>query len=84
MAAQKLTTFKLTQSDGAMSRIIYVHARDLRLATAICVWRLTGLGFLSPYAHGVLPGLFAFPACLGDIAVGISAPWIVLGLIRHP
>ena|ERR1035437_9517277 len=44
----------------------------------------TGLGFLSLYAHGVLPGLFAFPAGLGDIAIGVSAPWVVLGLIRHP
>jgi len=38
----------------------------------------------SLYAHGILPGLFAFPAGLGDMAVGFVAPWIVLGLIRHP
>jgi len=61
-----------------------VLGADLRLVAAIQGWRWAGLGFLSLYAHGVLPGLFAFPAGLGDVAIGVSAPWIVLGLIRHP
>ena len=61
-----------------------VLGADLRLVAAIQGWRWAGLGFLSLYAHGVLPGLFAFPAGLGDMAIGVSAPWIVLGLIRHP
>src|SRR5215471_12385965 len=55
---------------------------DLRLVAAIQAWRWGGLGFLSLYAHGVLPGLFAFPAGLGDMAIGFTAPWILLGLIR--
>jgi hypothetical protein len=62
----------------------FVLGADLRLVAAIQAWRWAGLGFLSLYAHGVLPGLFAFPAGLGDMAIGVSAPWIVLGLIRHP
>ena len=62
----------------------FVLGADLRLVAAIQGWRWAGLGFLSLYAHGILPGLFAFPAGLGDMAVGVSAPWIVLGLIRHP
>jgi hypothetical protein len=62
----------------------FVLVADLRLVAAIQGWRWAGLGFLSLYAHGILPGLFAFPAGLGDMAVGVSAPWIVLGLIRHP
>jgi hypothetical protein len=62
----------------------FVLSVDLRLVAAIEAWRWAGLGFLSLYAHGVLPGLFAFPAGLGDMAIGVSAPWIVLGLIRHP
>jgi hypothetical protein len=61
-----------------------VLGADLRLVAAIQGWRWAGLGFLSLYAHGVLPGLFALPAGLGDMAIGVSAPWIVLGLIRHP
>jgi hypothetical protein len=62
----------------------FVISIDLRLVAAIQAWRWAGLGFLSLYAYGVLPGLFAFPAGLGDMAVGVAAPWIVLGLIRHP
>lgn len=62
----------------------FVLGADLRLAAAIQAWRWAGLGFLSLYAHGVLPGLFAFPAGLGDMAIGVTAPWIVLGLVRHP
>ncbi len=61
-----------------------VLGADLRLLAAIQGWRWAGLGFLSLYAHGVLPGLFAFPAGLGDMAIAVSAPWMVLGLIRYP
>jgi hypothetical protein len=60
----------------------FVLGADLRLVAAMQGWRWAGLGFLSLYAHGVLPGLFAFPAGLGDMAIGVTAPWIVLGLIR--
>jgi hypothetical protein len=62
----------------------FILGADLRLVTAIQGWRWGGLGFLTLYAHGVLPGLFAFPAGLGDMAIGVSAPWIVLNLIRSP
>ena len=62
----------------------FVLNADLRLASAIQAWRFGGLGFLALYAHGVLPGLFAFPAGLGDMAVAVNAPWIALGLIRNP
>jgi len=62
----------------------FVLSADLRLVSAIQAWRWAGLGFLSLYAHGVLPGLFAFPAGLGDMAIGVTAPWMVLRLIRQP
>lgn len=62
----------------------FILSADLRLVTAIQGWRWAGLGFLSLYAHGLLPGLFALPAGLGDMAIGITAPWIVLGLLQHP
>lgn len=62
----------------------FVLAVDLRLATAIQAWRFAGLGFLALYAHGVMPGLFALPAGLGDIAIGVAAPWVLLALIRQP
>jgi hypothetical protein len=47
-------------------------------------WRFAGLGFLFLYAYKVLPGAFALPAGLGDMAVGFAAPWMILGLTRHP
>jgi hypothetical protein len=62
----------------------FVLSADLRLVSALQAWRWAGLGFLSLYAHGVLPGLFAFPAGLGDMAIGVTAPWVVLRLIRQP
>jgi hypothetical protein len=62
----------------------FVLRADLRLVAAIQAWRWAGFGFLALQAHRVLPGLFAFPAGLGDMAVGVTAPWIVLGLIRDP
>lgn len=62
----------------------FILGADLRLIAAIQAWRWAGLGFLSLYAHGVLPGLFALPAGLGDMAIGLTAPWMVLGLIKHP
>jgi hypothetical protein len=57
---------------------------DLRLLTAIQAWRAGGLTFVAFHTHGLLPGLFAWPAGLGDIAIGVTAPWIVLALIRNP
>jgi hypothetical protein len=62
----------------------YVLSLDLRLIAGIQAWRWAGLGFLSLYAHNVLPGIFALPAGLGDMAIGFAAPWMILGLVRQP
>ena len=62
----------------------FVLSLDLRLLAAIQAWRWAGLGFLSLYAHKILPAVFALPAGLGDMAVGLTAPWMVLALIRQP
>ena len=62
----------------------FILAADLRLLTAIQAWRAGGLGFLALHAYGILPGLFAWPAGLGDIAIGVTAPWVALALIRRP
>jgi hypothetical protein len=61
----------------------FILSADLRLVTAIQAWRWAGLGFLSLYAYGILPALFAFPAGLGDMAVGVTAPWILLKLVHN-
>src|ERR1700722_6448251 len=57
---------------------------DLPLMTAVQAWRFAGFGFIALYVHGVLPGSFAWPAGLGDIAIGLTAPWIALALVRRP
>jgi hypothetical protein len=62
----------------------FVLSLDLSLASAIQAWRAGGLGFLALYAHGILPGTFAWPAGLGDIAIGVTAPWVALALVRRP
>ncbi len=62
----------------------FVLALDLRLIAGIQAWRWAGLGFLSLYAHKVLPAVFALPAGLGDMAIGVTAPWIILALVRQP
>jgi hypothetical protein len=57
---------------------------DLRLLTAIQAWRAGGLAFLALNANGVLPGQFAWPAGLGDMAIGVTAPWVALALVQNP
>lgn len=61
-----------------------VRGADLRLLIGLQAWRAGGLGFIALSVHGVLPGLFAWPAGLGDIAIGLTAPWIALALARDP
>lgn len=68
---------------GSAAFHAYVLAINLPLATAIQAWRAGGLGFLALYAHGVLPASFAWPAGLGDIGIGVTAPWVALALVRR-
>src|SRR5262249_5606843 len=62
----------------------FVLSLDLRLIAGIQAWRWAGFGFLDLYAHNILPAVFAMPAGLGDMAIGLTAPWIVLALVRQP
>lgn len=62
----------------------FVLSLDLRLIAGMQAWRWAGLGFLSLYAHNVLPAVFALPAGLGDMAIGVTAPWMILALVRQP
>jgi hypothetical protein len=62
----------------------FVLSLDLRLIAGMQAWRWAGLGLLSLYAHKVLPAVFALPAGLGDMAIGATAPWIILALLRQP
>lgn len=62
----------------------FILGADLRFVASMQAWRWAGGQFFWLYAWSVLPGLLAFPAGLGDMAIGITAPWIVLGLVRNP
>jgi hypothetical protein len=62
----------------------FVLSLDLRFIAGMQAWRWAGLGFLSLYAYKVLPAVFALPAGLGDMAIGVAAPWIILALVRQP
>ena len=62
----------------------FLLAADQRVMVAVQAWRTGGLGFLALYTHGILPGFFAWPAGIGDIAIGVTAPLILLALVREP
>jgi Ca2+/Na+ antiporter len=47
-------------------------------------YRALGAMFLILYAADKLPGLFALPAGLGDVLVGLSAPVIAAAYARNP
>jgi len=62
----------------------YVLGADLTFLTGVQAWRFVGFGFLALYSHGILPGIFAWPAGIGDVLIALSAPWIALRLARLP
>jgi hypothetical protein len=51
-----------------------VDALPQRWIVSIQTYRIEGLIFLVLYASGRLPGAFALPAGIGDVAVGLMAP----------
>ena len=62
----------------------FVMSIDLPVMAGIQTWRFAGLGFIALYAYGVLPGLFAWPAGLGDMTIGVTAPLVIFALRRRP
>src|SRR5262249_20974646 len=61
-----------------------VRTADLQLLSATQSWRFGGFVFLTLYTFGLLPGYFAWPAGLGDMAIALAAPWMVIALHRDP
>ena len=61
-----------------------VLGADVRLLTATQAWRFGGFVFLALYTYRVLPAYFAWPAGLGDMAVGITALSMLWRLERDP
>jgi hypothetical protein len=55
-------------------RTLQTSSRAQPGLVALQVWRVEGLVFLVLAALGELPWLFAIPAGLGDLAIGLSHP----------
>jgi hypothetical protein len=51
----------------------FVLSIDPRILATIHSFRWAGFVFVVLYAYGILPGLFALPAGLGDMAIGLTA-----------
>ena len=60
----------------------FVLALDIRTLTMMQHWRVIGLGFLVLYAFNVLPGFFAWPAGVGDVAVGLATILVIARMDR--
>jgi hypothetical protein len=60
----------------------FVLSADASLLTATQSWRFAGVGFIALNLFGLLPGYFAWPAGLGDMVIGVTAPWVALALAR--
>ena len=58
----------------------FALALDLRALTMVQTWRLVGFTFLALYSYRILPCVFALPAGWGDIAIGVTAPFVALKL----
>jgi hypothetical protein len=52
----------------------FALALDPRILTLLQTWRIGGFTFVVLYFYGILPGVFALPAGLGDMAIGATAP----------
>ena len=60
----------------------FLLSLDLRLLTIVQCWRVVGAASSSFMPLNVLPGVWAFPAAFGDIAMGVTAPIFAMSLIR--
>lgn len=49
---------------------------DPRILTFANSWRVLGMTFVMLEAYRLLPAIFAFPAGFGDIAIGLTAPFV--------
>jgi hypothetical protein len=61
-----------------------VEATPLWALVAIQVYRVLGAVFLVLWGAGHLPGAFALPAGIGDVATGLAAPIVGYTIARWP
>ena len=70
-----LVSLLLTTRISLMSRVL-AHRTTLALLAVPNTLRVAGIVFLTVMALGHLPAIFALPAGLGDIAIGVTAPFV--------
>src|SRR4051812_9650357 len=78
-----LVTLLLATRLPLIARILAAPGTAARLAVPHTE-RVIGGVFLIVMALGHLPAAFALPAGLGDIAIGVAAPFVALRLARDP
>src|SRR5829696_5651588 len=76
-----LTALLLATRIPLVSRIVADPGTPMRLALPHTL-RVVGVLFLIVMAQGHLPAVFALPAGLGDIAIGVAAPFVARRLAR--
>lgn len=64
----------------ALSSSLRSLVANQRRLTWLHVWRLEGVVFLILMAAGQMPALWALPAGIGDIIVGVTAPFVATRL----
>lgn len=62
---------------GALARL------ELPALIAAQTFRVVGVVFLVAWAGGTLPGGFALPAGIGDVAIGLAAPLVAAAAARR-
>jgi hypothetical protein len=78
-----LSTLLLATRIPLVSRILAEPGAAARLVLPHTM-RVVGVVFLLVMVQGYLPAAFALPAGLGDIAIGITAPFVARRLAREP
>ena len=63
---------------GALDRM------ELPALIAAQTFRIVGVVFLVAWLAGTLPGGFALPAGIGDVAIGLAAPFVAAAVARQP
>jgi hypothetical protein len=76
-----LTALLLATRIPIVTRIVADPGTPMRLALPHTL-RVVGVLFLIVMAQGHLPAVFALPAGLGDIAIGVAAPFVARRLAR--
>ena len=66
----------LMRRPSSLRRVL--ESLSVRSLIAVQTYRVAGVVFLVAWADGRLPAIFALPAGLGDVAVGLSAAWVAV------